>query len=211
MPTDSDCRADAARERDALPLAALIAAVCAAVDTWEAEFTRLDQAIGDGDHGANLRRGARALRARAAELSGQAPGAALRECGMALVLSVGGASGPLYGGFLIGLGQGLEGGASVACGLEQGLAAVRRRGRSEAGDKTLLDVLVPVIARIGEGAGGAAVRRAADEGFAATRDLVAARGRAAYLGERSRGHCDPGAASARRFVHAVCDVMENIR
>jgi len=211
MATDSDSRHDPARERQALPLAALIEAVCAAAATWEAEFTRLDQAIGDGDHGANLKRGARELRRRAPELAGLPPAAAVRAGGMALVLTVGGASGPLYGGFLIAVARAWDDGAGVVAGLEAGVEAVRRRGRSDAGAKTLLDVLVPVVALAREGAGAAALRRAADEGFEATREMLATRGRAAYLGERSRGHRDPGAASARRFVHAICDVMESRR
>lgn len=212
MPRDSDCRPETGGGAgEALPVGALLAAVCAAIDAGEAEFTRLDRAIGDGDHGANLLRGARALRARADAVAAMPPAEALRECGMALVLSVGGASGPLYGSFLIGVAQSWDVVPSFAARLEAGLAAVRRRGRSDAGAKTLLDVLVPVVGRVGSGEGLSALRRAADEGFEATRDMVATRGRAAYLGERSRGYCDPGAASARRFVHAICDVMENSR
>lgn len=207
----SVCPPEPPGDGEQLPLAALIEAVCVAVEEGEAEFTRLDQAIGDGDHGANLRRGAAALRARSAELCGMNPAEALREGGVALVGSIGGAAGPLYGGFLLALGPAWTGQATAAEALEEALAAVRRRGRSDAGAKTLLDVLVPVVACLREGVGSDAIRQAADAGLEATRDMIATRGRAAYLGERSRGHYDPGAASARRFVHAICSAMETKR
>ena len=94
--------------------------------------------------------------------------------------------------------------------LDAGIAAVKARGKSDAGAKTMLDVLVPVQAALAAGAGPAQIRETADAALAATRDMRATKGRAAFLGERSVGHLDPGARSSALLIHAVCDVLEGL-
>ena len=179
------------------------------------ELTALDQAIGDGDHGLNMTRGFDAIAARTDELAGLSFGKALEKAGMTLVMKVGGASGPLYGSLLMAMGRavgdGPNLGAEVAAMLEAGVEAVRRRGKSTTGEKTMLDVLAPVSEAVRSAGGAAAItaaRAAAEAGLAATREMIATRGRASFLGERSAGHLDPGARSSALLVATVCDVIE---
>ena len=191
----------------------LIAATAATIATHAEELTTLDQAIGDGDHGVNMKRGFDAIAAAAEEIGAQPLGGALQKAGMTLVMNVGGASGPLYGSLLMGLGKaaGQDGDPDIAAMLAEGVAAVKKRGKSEAGEKTMLDVLVPVLEALRAAEPGgltAAARTAADRGLAATEDMLATKGRASFLGERSVGHLDPGARSSALLVHAVCDVIE---
>ncbi|MFP4538991.1 MAG: dihydroxyacetone kinase subunit DhaL, partial [Dichotomicrobium sp.] len=125
---------------------------------------------------------------------------------------VGGASGPLYGSLLMDMGKAAPDGpldrAALAAMFAAGVAAVKRRGKSDAGAKTMLDVLVPVQSALDAGGGIDSVRAAANDGLAATRDMPATKGRASFLGERSVGHLDPGARSSALLIHAVCDVLE---
>jgi phosphoenolpyruvate---glycerone phosphotransferase subunit DhaL len=172
------------------------------------ELTALDQAIGDGDHGFNMKRGFEAIAAVGDELDALPLGPALQKAGMTLVMKVGGASGPLYGSFLMAMGKAMAAGEDFAAGLGEGVAAVKKRGKSEAGEKTMLDVLVPVLAAVAAEEPLAAVREAAREGLEATREMKATKGRASFLGERSIGHLDPGARSSALLVEAVCDVLE---
>lgn len=176
------------------------------------ELTELDQAIGDGDHGDNMRRGFRAVSAEKDALVGMVFGEALKKAGMTLVMKVGGASGPLYGSALMAMGKSAEAApgnrAEVAQLLEAGIEAVKARGKSDVGAKTMLDALVPVLKSIEAGADMAGVRKAADEAVEATKPMLATKGRAAFLGERSIGHIDPGARSSALIVHAVCDALE---
>jgi phosphoenolpyruvate---glycerone phosphotransferase subunit DhaL len=190
-----------------------------------AELTALDQAIGDGDHGINLDRGFTAI--VAALDAGLPPvdgpesaqaAAVLKSAGRALISTVGGASGPLYGtAFLkasaaIGASDGAPAAAFVAA-LEAAAAGVGTLGKSTTGEKTMLDALVPAAgaARQALDAGGdvdavlRAARDAADAGVTATIPLVATKGRASYLGERSVGHADPGATSAALLLGALAD------
>jgi phosphoenolpyruvate---glycerone phosphotransferase subunit DhaL len=199
--------------------ARLVDAVATTIREHADELTALDQAIGDGDHGVNMRRGFDAIAAARDELAQLPLGQALHKAGMALVMKVGGASGPLYGSLLMAMGKAApevpDGPQTVADMLAEGIEAVKKRGRSEAGQKTMLDVLVPALEALRAGAkdgqGPAAliarVRAAADEGLAATRDMKATRGRASYLGERSIGHLDPGARSSALLIAAVCNVL----
>jgi phosphoenolpyruvate---glycerone phosphotransferase subunit DhaL len=124
------------------------------------------------------------------------------------VSTVGGASGPLTGSLLVAMGKAAKAGASWVDAFGEGVEAVRRRGKSDVGAKTMLDVLVPVLDALRSGADLARVREVAAASRAATRDMVATRGRASFLGERSRGHYDPGATSTQLLIHAVCDVLE---
>ena len=171
-------------------------------------LTELDSAIGDADHGANMARGMASV---AEKLRGGAPEKIddlLKGVGMTLVSSVGGASGPLYGTFFLRMGMAAgavtELDASALAGaLRAGLDGIVARGKPEAGDKTMFDAMAPAVdsldAALGEGTGIAAALAAASDAAAAGRDatlpLVARKGRASYLGERSAGHLDPGAAS----------------
>ncbi len=226
----------------------LFADVAAAVRANAEELTELDRAIGDGDHGANLRRGFDAVAALGAELDAMPPGQALQKAGMTLVMKVGGASGPLYGSLLMGMGKSLAGAATpaptggkpvhgtesqvilnggattaapageapspseIADALRTGIDMVRRRGKSDAGDKTMLDVLVPVSEALDTGVSQSLpvpqlldeLGAAAARGLESTRALRARKGRASFLGGRSVGHLDPGARSSRIIIDAIC-------
>lgn len=175
-------------------------------------LTALDQAIGDGDHGTNMNRGFKAIDAIADELAGLDFGPAVAKAGTTLVMKVGGASGPLYGSALMAMGKSsaaMPGDqAAVAALLQTGIDAVKSRGKSDVGAKTMLDVLTPVQAAIANGATIADIRAAADDAVDATKPMLATKGRAAFLGERSIGHIDPGGQSSALLIHAVCDVLE---
>ena len=198
--------------------AALIDRAVAAITEHAAELTQLDQAIGDGDHGINMARGFGAIAEQREALAALPLNQALQKAGMTLVMKVGGASGPLYGSLLMSMGKALPdspgSAAEVAAALAEGVAAVQKRGRSEPGEKTMLEVLVPVLdaLRAGDGADPpstlARLRAVADAGLESTKPMQATKGRASYLGERSIGHLDPGARSSALLVHAVADVLE---
>ena len=177
------------------------------------ELTDLDRAIGDGDHGTNLRRGFEAVLAAIDELSAKDLGESLRGVGTTLVMKVGGASGPLYGTLFMSLGKSLGDEVSreqIADAFAAAVEAVKARGKSVAGQKTMLDVLVPVLEVLREGGDGLPMRlkAAARDAAEKTIPMRAIRGRASFLGERSIGHMDPGARSSALIVGAVADVME---
>ncbi|MGO9079880.1 MAG: dihydroxyacetone kinase subunit DhaL [Streptosporangiaceae bacterium] len=182
-------------------------------------LTELDSAIGDADHGINMNRGMQAVLPKLDGISDDV-GALLKSVGMTLVSTVGGASGPLYGTLFLQMGTATAGKAELtladwAAALAAGVAGVQRRGRAELGDKTMIDALSPAVdalnAALGEGAGlpDALARSAgaAQDGMKATIPLVARKGRASYLGERSAGHQDPGATSSWLLVSAAADVF----
>lgn len=183
-----------------------------AISTHADELTALDQAVGDGDHGLNMKRGFDAMAEAVDEISALSFGEALKKAGTTLVMKVGGASGPLYGSMLMGMGKAVQEIPSeqeaIASMFGAGVEAVKMRGKSDAGAKTMLDVLIPVHSALVKGGRLAEARRTADEGLAATKGMRATKGRAAFLGERSIGHLDPGARSSALLVHAVCDVLE---
>jgi phosphoenolpyruvate---glycerone phosphotransferase subunit DhaL len=180
------------------------------------ELVALDQAIGDGDHGLNMKRGFEAVLADLDKTAALPTADALKAVGMALVMKVGGASGPLYGTLFMALGKALPQEPSTA-GLADALAAavdaVKARGKSDAGAKTLLDVLVPLQQVLRAGGDGlpARLRACATECAAATVPMKATRGRASFLGDRSIGHMDPGARSSELMIHAIVDVLEQQR
>jgi dihydroxyacetone kinase-like protein len=178
-------------------------------------------AIGDGDHCPNLRRGIAALQEQSAALAALPIDAALQKAGMTLVMKVGGAAGPLYGSLLMSMGKAADPAAPLdapmlARMLTAGVAAVKARGKADVGEKTMLDVLVPAeqALRAAAAAGSgpaetvARVRAAAEQGLESTRMMPATKGRAAFLGERSIGHLDPGAMSSCVLVKACCSVAE---
>jgi phosphoenolpyruvate---glycerone phosphotransferase subunit DhaL len=198
----------------------IIDATCAVIAENAELLTRLDSAIGDGDHGHNMRRGFQEIAAQREQLAQLPLGQALQKAGMALVMKVGGASGPLYGSLLMSMGKAAgevpADPDGVAAIWAEGIEAVKRRGKSDLGEKTMLDVLAPALEALRTGAADGLprkdivdrVRGAAEEGVIATKPMLATKGRASYLGERSIGHLDPGAQSSALLIGAVCDVLE---
>ncbi|MGW1598673.1 dihydroxyacetone kinase subunit DhaL [Streptomyces sp. NPDC002343] len=178
----------------------------------EAErLTALDSAIGDADHGSNLRRGFTAVATALEKETPDTPGGVLILAGRQLISTVGGASGPLYGTLLRRTGKALGDAAEVgveqlAEALRAGVEAVMALGGAAPGDKTMIDALVPAVDALGTGF--AAARTAAEEGAAATVPLRARKGRASYLGERSIGHQDPGATSSALLIAALAETAE---
>jgi dihydroxyacetone kinase-like protein len=190
----------------------LIEAVAGIVIVHSEELTHLDQAIGDGDHGLNMKRGFEAVLADADNLAAKPLPDALKAIGTQLVMKVGGASGPLYGTLFMALGKALPEdptSADVARAFGAAIDAVKGRGKSEVGQKTLLDVLAPVQAELAAGGDGLLGRLKSKAAAAAeaTIPMKAIRGRASFLGDRSIGHMDPGARSSSLMVAAVCDVF----
>lgn len=184
----------------------LIEAVARTVIDHAEELTALDSAIGDGDHGANMKRGFEAILADLDQLAGKPLPEALKAAGMQLVMKIGGASGPLYGTLFMTLGKSLPESpdrAAVAEALQAAIAAVKARGKSDTGQKTMLDVLVPVQEAVAGATDIAAVARRAHAAAEATIPMKATRGRASFLGERSIGHMDPGARSSALIVDAA--------
>jgi dihydroxyacetone kinase-like protein len=200
----------------------------AALTAWVREFarlaheqrdalTRLDAAIGDADHGANLDRGLTAAVAALEAQPADDPAAVLKTVATTLIKTVGGASGPLYGTFFLRAAGALDGddGRALATAVRAGYDGVVARGKAERGDKTMLDALGPACDALDEAvaAGGSlddalrAAAAAAAAGRDATEPLVARKGRASYLGERSAGHVDPGAASATLLVEAAASAL----
>jgi phosphoenolpyruvate---glycerone phosphotransferase subunit DhaL len=190
----------------------------AAIAEHRAELVRLDTAIGDGDHGTNMDRGMK----KAIEKLEGAPagdiGGTLKAVGMALVSSVGGAAGPLYGTLFLQMGQATAGRdalavADFADALEAGVKGVQARGKAQPGDKTMVDALLPAVEalRSAEGDDAAtALLRAADaarDGMEATIPLEARKGRASYLGPRSVGHQDPGATSSHLLLRTAAEAV----
>ncbi|MGI5490523.1 dihydroxyacetone kinase subunit DhaL [Microtetraspora malaysiensis] len=190
--------------------------ITAAVRAGRDHLTRLDAAIGDADHGANLDRGFAAVAEALAARPPDTPGGVLVLAGSTLIRKVGGASGPLYGTAFREMGKALGDAADVsaadlASALEAGVAGIRRLGGAEEGDKTMVDALAPAARAMARTVGGGgdpevaftAAASAAEEGAKATIPLVARKGRASYLGARSAGHEDPGAASTALIVGAL--------
>jgi dihydroxyacetone kinase-like protein len=175
------------------------------------ELTSLDQAIGDGDHGLNMKRGFEAVLATLPALADKSPPEMLKAIGMTLVMKVGGASGPLVGTFFMELGKALPEEptrADLVAAADKAIDAVKARGRSEAGQKTLLDVLVPVQAIFAAGGDATAIAAEAAEAAQRTTPMLAIRGRASFLGERSIGHMDPGSRSASLLIGAAVATLE---
>ncbi|WP_101847000.1 dihydroxyacetone kinase subunit DhaL [Zhihengliuella sp. ISTPL4] len=183
-------------------------------------LTELDSAIGDADHGANMARGFTAVGEKLAATTPATIDELLKTVGMTLVSSVGGASGPLYGTFFLRMGMSAGAvttldGPALAAALRAGLEGIVARGKPEAGDKTMFDAMAPAVdafdTALAGGADTAAAARAAADAAVAGRDatvpLVARKGRASYLGERSAGHLDPGAASTALLFEALAAAL----
>ncbi|MFI5533335.1 dihydroxyacetone kinase subunit DhaL [Kitasatospora sp. NPDC051853] len=175
----------------------------AAVELHQQELTDLDTAIGDGDHGANLRRGFAAVLPAVEGLD--SAGAVLTKAGTTLISKVGGASGPLYGKALRAMGAALTAGAPFADALDAALAAVQQLGGAAPGDKTMVDAWAPAAAAYRRTGSYTDAATAAEQGALATTPLQARKGRASYLGPRSTGHQDPGATSTALLFRALAD------
>jgi dihydroxyacetone kinase-like protein len=204
---------------------AWVRSAAAVIEEHAAELTRLDSAIGDGDHGTNMNRGFKAAVQRLDALEGdQDFGAVFKAVGMALIGKVGGASGPLYGSLFLGMGKELgDSGAAenqvedqrLAAALRAGYDSVVARGKAQLEDKTMLDAWHPALealdAALAEGKElGPALddaTAAAEAGMKATIPMIARKGRASYLGERSRDHQDPGATSTWLLIRTLSDVV----
>jgi dihydroxyacetone kinase-like protein len=184
------------------------------------ELTRLDAAIGDADHGSNMDRGFKAVRQKALNQDGADPAAVFKQTGMALISTVGGAGGPLYGTFFLRMAQAATGKQQLTVEdlrdmLKAGFEGVVQRGKASPGDKTMVDALGPAVealdAAIAAGKGGEeALQEAADaaeQGARATIPMLARKGRASYLGERSVGHQDPGATSSALLVRTLAQTV----
>ncbi len=201
---------------------AWIQAYAAEVAEHRAELVKLDTAIGDGDHGTNMDRGMKKAVEKLDGMEGGDIGALLKGVGMALVSSVGGAAGPLYGTLFLQMGSAAGDREEVDLAgwtemLEAGVQGVQARGKAEPGDKTMIDALLPALDALRAAAGDGAdlpdaLRRSADaaaEGMRATIPLEARKGRASYLGPRSVGHQDPGATSSQLLLEVAATTFNN--
>jgi dihydroxyacetone kinase-like protein len=176
------------------------------------ELTALDSAIGDGDHGLNMKRGALAIQARLPEFEDKPLNEALKAMGMTCVSTIGGSSGPVFGTLLVTLSKELPpqpAAADLADALAAGIGALSRLGKVEVGHKTLLDVLDPVQKVLAQGGEDLVprVRRCAFDSAQATAAMDAIKGRASFLGERALGHVDPGSRSMALIIGALCDAL----
>lgn len=195
------------------------AAVNAAILANESEIESLDREIGDGDHFINMKRGCATIIGMHDELAALSPDAALQKIGMKLLSTIGGASGPLIASFFMAMAKtvkerGAESLPEIAATFAAGVDAIKSRGKADVGEKTMLDVLIPVSQSFTLMAGKGVERNAlfsalkteAEKGMLSTRNLIATKGRAAFLGERAIGHIDPGAKTSQVIIQTVCDL-----
>ncbi|MDP3743117.1 MAG: dihydroxyacetone kinase subunit DhaL [Methylotenera sp.] len=195
-------------------------AISDSILSHESALESLDRAIGDGDHYINMKRGAGAIVGMQAELESLSPDAALNKIGLKLLSTIGGASGPLLASFFMGMSKvikdsGDESVSTYAAAFAAGVDLIRQRGKADIGEKTMLDVLIPVAHQFTALAASntnvktisVALIQTAEQGMLATKDLIATKGRAAGLGERAIGHIDPGAKSCQLMINAVCDLI----
>ncbi len=180
------------------------------------ELVRLDTAIGDGDHGANMARGMEKVAEKLSSAEQADTGSVLKTVAMTLISTVGGAAGPLYGTLFLQLGSALADKDEVqlseyAAAWRKGVEGVQARGKAVPGDKTMVDALVPAVDALEQAteldSGLQAAAAAAEEGMHATTPLVARKGRASYLGERSAGHQDPGATSSYYLLRTAAEAF----
>lgn len=196
-----------------------IEAVNQAVLASEAELESLDREIGDGDHFINLKRGCAALLEMREELAALPADQVLQRMGMKLLSTIGGASGPLLATIFMTLAkhektETADTLAKIAAAFAASVEAVKQRGKAGLGEKTMLDTLIPVaetfsqLSNAGEPADAiyTAIQQAAEQGMRSTRDLIATKGRAAFLGERAIGHIDAGARSSQIIIHTIAEL-----
>jgi phosphoenolpyruvate---glycerone phosphotransferase subunit DhaL len=200
-----------------------IKAVATVLNENKEYLTQLDAAIGDADHGANMDRGFKKVIEKMPEFADKDIGTVFKSVGMNLISTVGGAGGPLYGTFFLQMGMKSAGKMELnledwAISVEAGLAGVVMRGKAELGDKTMVDALTPAVNSLKQSVGeqqdlSFALERSAEaakEGMLATTPLVARKGRASYLGERSAGHQDPGATSSYLILKTAVDTWNGV-
>jgi dihydroxyacetone kinase-like protein len=197
---------------------AWMSAFAAEMSEHRKELVALDTAIGDGDHGTNMNRGMQKALEKLQAAEPADAGAVLKTVAMTLISTVGGAAGPLYGTLFLQLGNALAGEAKVdladfAAAWRKGLEGVQSRGKAEPGDKTMVDALGPAVQALEQASdldsGLQAAVRAAEQGMQATTPLVARKGRASYLGERSADHQDPGATSTFYLFKSAAEALTN--
>ena len=194
----------------------LLEAIANTVIASAGELTDLDRAIGDADHGVNLERGFKAVLRKMDQIGELPLGEALNEVGTTLILAVGGASGPLYGKLFATIGKQLAGTENltkeaVVAACEESVRVLKALGKSDVGQKTMLDVLVPSLDELRAGEGREVLRQVRERAQSAAQEtvpMIARKGRASFLGERSQGHMDPGARSSQIIVGAVCNYFE---
>lgn len=196
------------------------AAIRDAILAHEADIECLDREIGDGDHYINMKRGCEAIAGLADELSHLSAADALNKIGMKLLSTIGGASGPLFASFFMSMSKPLKTSDTmttlqIALAFEAGVQAIMQRGKAQAGEKTMLDVLIPVAAAFKQlaeqGQSGkdiaTALKTIASDGLESTRNMLATKGRASGLGERAIGHLDAGAKSCQVMIDTICDLV----
>lgn len=166
-------------------------------------LSELDSPIGDGDHGGNMARGMAAVMQELSEKDYETADQVFKVVAMQLLSKVGGASGPLYGSAFMGITKASQAGADLADTLQAGLDMIQKRGKAELGEKTMVDVWVPVIAALRENQLSVELIH---EAVQVTKDIVATKGRASYVGERSIGHIDPGSFSSGLLFEAMLEV-----
>jgi len=189
-------------------LPALIKAVATTIEQNAEEVTALDQVLGDGDHVTNLQRGIDALTKQVDEIALLEWPAAIQKIGMTLLSTMGGASGSLFGTLFISMSKTMAGKKEFsqqefAEVFFAGVEAVKKRGKAEAGEKTMLDTLIPVAEKMLEGVGMDNICRVAVEGMESTKEMKATKGRASYLEEKSIGHIDAGARTSQLIICAI--------
>jgi phosphoenolpyruvate---glycerone phosphotransferase subunit DhaL len=195
-------------------------AIHAAIVANEADIESLDRAIGDGDHYINMKRGSEVIAGMYNELLPLPADEALNKIGMKLLSTIGGASGPLFASFFMSMGKTLKQNGSstpleAAAAFAAGVQAIMQRGKAQAGEKTMLDVLIPVSTTFTTSAASGKslediskdIILAADQGLESTRDMIATKGRASGLGERAIGHLDAGAKSCQVMINTVCNLI----
>lgn len=173
------------------------------IQTNKDYLSQLDSPIGDGDHGGNMARGMVAVMQELSEKDYESADQVFKVVAMQLLSKVGGASGPLYGSAFMGISKASQAGADLADSLQAGLDMIQKRGKAELGEKTMVDVWVPVIAALRENQLSVEVIH---EAVQATKDIIATKGRASYVGERSIGHIDPGSFSSGLLFEAMLEV-----
>lgn len=205
---------------DTKKILAIIEAIAKKIEAQKDFLTELDNEIGDGDHGINLARGFKAVEEKLPTFADKDIGAILKGVGTALVSTVGGASGPLYGTAFMKAGNVCKGKTSItadefAAALEAAINGIKMRGKAAEGEKTMLDALCPAYKAIKAGIDGgknlidalADGVDAAQAGVEYTKTIIATKGRASYLKERSIGHQDPGATSSLYMLQTTLEVM----
>ncbi|QPK64662.1 dihydroxyacetone kinase subunit L [Methylomonas sp. LL1] len=198
----------------------LIHAIATSINEHADAITELDQAIGDGDHVFNLQRGIEALQSHSAEIAGLDWTAAWQKIGMTVMAAIGGASGSLYATLFISLNKNSKDKpadlATFAEAFQLGIEAVKQRGKADVGEKTMLDVLVPVANALKQDVTEGKpltdildhICQVAEAGVESTREMLATKGRASFLGERSKGHIDAGAKTAQLMIAAIAEVLK---